>query len=334
MLEHKANISITNTVYKGGDSTGASCPDAVEFVEGFKGTSVVYCFNITNTGNTHLSAITLTNNDLAFNMSGIMNLAPGQSVLVPFKSSIVSNLTNVANVSGNPVFSNGTDIADLADVNAGDPSEVGILVEDYTPPNNETCLQDSWNENRTQPVDDLICTTKEVYVETLVSKPITCVLGSYVNVSVSAFISLASTRSDLGWYIAADGGDALEGNCIVEGLEEAYTYRITETQFGGEVTWLDDECGDVTINGTGALLEVPTFVHATIKCDDENKDNMIDLSVCFTWNTADTDGLCSLTKQTGKANLLPGDSSMCYCEAYNIPNSTVVDPNDDVVPCS
>ena len=334
LLEHKANISITNTVYKGGDSTGASCPDAVEFVEGFKGTSVVYCFNITNTGNTHLSAITLTNNDLAFNMSGIMNLAPGQSVLVPFKSSIVSNLTNVANVSGNPVFSNGTDIADLADVNAGDPSEVGILVEDYTPPNNETCLQDSWNENRTQPVDDLICTTKEVYVETLVSKPITCVLGSYVNVSVSAFISLASTRSDLGWYIAADGGDALEGNCIVEGLEEAYTYRITETQFGGEVTWLDDECGDVTINGTGALLEVPTFVHATIKCDDENKDNMIDLSVCFTWNTADTDGLCSLTKQTGKANLLPGDSSMCYCEAYNIPNSTVVDPNDDVVPCS
>jgi hypothetical protein len=158
-----------------------------------------------------------------------------------------------------------------------------------------------------------------------------------VNVSVSAFISIASTRSDLGWYIAADGGDALEGNCIVEGLEEQYKYYITNTTFGGEVTWLDDECGDVTINGTGAILEVPTFVHATIMCADENKDNKIDLSVCFTWNTKDTDGLCSITssKQTGGSpNLYPGDSSMCYCESYNIPNSTVVEPTDDVVPCS
>ena len=337
LLQHTADISITNTVYLGGDSAGASCAAAVEFVEGYKGTSVVYCFNVTNTGNTYLSAITISDNALTFNTSGFMTLSPGQSVLVPYVASILSNLTNVAVVTGDPVYSNGTEIPNMVDVTDSDPSEVGILVNVYPPENNQTCLQDRWNETGTTPGEDLICTTKDVYVDSMVSKPITCVLGSLVNVSVSAFISIASTRSDLGWYIAADGGDALEGNCIVEGLEEQYKYYITNTTFGGEVTWLDDECGDVTINGTGAILEVPTFVHATIMCADENKDNKIDLSVCFTWDTQDTDGLCSITssKQNGGSpHLTPGSSSMCYCESYNIPNSTVVDPNDDVVPCS
>ena len=339
-----ANITLTNTVYLGNDAGGSGCASALEYVEGLKNTEVVYCFNITNNGSTHLGNITLTDGSLVFNTSDIKMLAPGESVLVPFKSSILANLTNMAIVSGNPVDANGTALPNMSNVNASDPSAVGKMRETpreppYSPPGNETkCLQDSWNETYSTG-GDLLCTTKEVYLESLKSQPITCVLGEMVNVSVTAAINIESTRSDLGWYVAADGGDALEGKCIVNGLQEMFDYTITNTTTGGEVTFDDDACGDVTISGQGkGVLEIPVVVNSAVLCADENEDGLLDMAVCFTWNTKATDSICTLSSSDPATkgvlpDLYPGAASMCYCESYNIPNTTVVKPNDDPVPC-
>jgi uncharacterized repeat protein (TIGR01451 family) len=339
-----ANISLTNMVYLGSDAAGSGCSSAVEYVEGLKNTDVVYCFNITNTGNTYLGSITLSDGSLAFNTSAIKTLAPGESVLVPFKSNILVNLTNIATVSGNPVNANGADIPKMPDVTASDPSAVGKLRETprdppYSPPGNETkCLQDSWNETYSTG-SELICTTKEVYLLSLKSQPITCILGEMVNVSVTAAINIASSRSDLGWYVAADGGDALEGKCIVNGLQEMFDYTITNTTTGGQVTYDDDACGDVTISGQGGgTLEIPVVVNSAVLCADENDDGLLDMAVCFTWNTKATDSICTLSSSDPATkgvlpDLYPGAASMCYCESYNIPNTTVVKPVDDPVPC-
>jgi uncharacterized membrane protein len=339
-----ASIALTNTVYLGSDAAGSGCASAVEYVEGLKDTEVVYCFLISNNGATYLNNIMLKDDALTFTKIDIKMLAPGESVLVPLKASILSNLTNVATVVGNPVSADGTDIPNLDDVTATDPSSVGKLRPTprdppYSPPGNVTkCLQDSWNETG-KSGGDLICTTKEVYLESLTSKPITCVAGEKVKVSVTAVINIASSRSDLGWYVAADGGDALEGTCIVNGLQEMYDYKFTNSTFGGEVTWDDDNCGDVTISGGGGKLEIPVVVNSEVLCADENEDGKLDLAVCFTWNNKATDAICTLSSsdkatQGSLPDLYPGSASMCYCESYNIQNSTVVTPkDDDITPC-
>jgi uncharacterized repeat protein (TIGR01451 family) len=149
---YKPNINLSNTVYVGSDSTGSGCSSAVEYVKGGVGADAVYCFLITNSGATYLSNVTLRDDVLAFNKADIKMLAPGESVLVPFKASILSYLTNIATVVGNPVYANGTDITNLADVTATDPSGVGINVSSVAGDPvfvNVTELADGNNPNRT-----------------------------------------------------------------------------------------------------------------------------------------------------------------------------------------
>lgn len=355
-VEYSPAIHISNTVYLGKD-VGASCGSAVEFVEGKQDAAIVYCFNVTNTGFTHLNNITLEDQVLSFANSSIGLLAPGESIMVALPSTIPGNLTNIAVVTGNPVFANGTDLTDQADVSHSDPSAVGLKTTidgdpkdgdkpPYSPPGepkNSSCLQDSWDDAGND--GDLICTTQEVYMEALVSEPMTCVRGETITVNVSSSIFLESTRYDLGWYIAADDGDALEGVCIVNGLQEAYAYNVDG---GGFVSWGEDHsggndsCGDFFLTGNGGgSITIPVAVDAALICADDNQDGKMDFTVCFTWRLKDTDEFCTLEDEDSDtvgrlADLYPGGTSMCYCASYDIPTIDVVndDATDDTIsPC-
>jgi large repetitive protein len=126
-IEATPSIAISNTVYLGSDD-GAQCASALEYVEAADGTSVVYCFNVTNTGNTYLSNVTVDDAALAITRKEVGGLAPGESKMVFVTSSIPSiALTNVAIATGNPTFASGKDMASVNDVVATDDSSVGAL---------------------------------------------------------------------------------------------------------------------------------------------------------------------------------------------------------------
>jgi hypothetical protein len=334
LLEYKPAIAVDNKVYIGEDN-GVSCGSkAVEMVTGAFRTRVVYCFNVTNTGDTHLNSVKLTNAELNFTDNSIGLLAPKQSVLVAFLSNITANLTNIVVVTGNPSLSDGADISGAQDVTASDPSQVALnktdgdvketVKEPYSPPNTtQECLQDKWTkagENGT-----LVCSPKQVAWEGLTAtKTLQCKPGEKINVTVDGTMMIDGARNDLGWYVAADGGDALMGRCIVNGFQSMYNYTVTKG--AGKIVWLtgaggdNDPCGDVAA-AEKVFLKTRALVNAEVTCADENEDGVLDVSICFTWRADSFNtGVCSIS------NNIPGCTSSCYCSRYDIKKVVVEKP--------
>ena len=347
-LEYFPGIAIDNVVYLGSSDMGMSCSSGVEQVSGKFETNVTYCFNVTNTGDTYLSDIVITNDDLTFEYSFESDkLAPGASVLISEPSNILKNLTNTAVVTANPVLVSGVDISGAEDVTASDPSEVVIEVvggdvrttdkPEYKPPEDPNqCMQDNWEGKGND--GELICATKEVYLESVVSDEAkTCVAGDKVTITVDALVKIAGTRKDFGYYIAVDGGDALRGTCSVNGFQNGNSYPVTSVDgtgaIVGSVAWDTnggdgDDCGDIFTSGGQANVDMPFAVDLEIPCVDENEDGHLDFAVCFTWRTDANDGICDFSKN------IPGDlTGGCFCTRYDVPNIPVEEPTPDIVPC-
>jgi hypothetical protein len=121
-------VNISNVVYIGNDN-GASCNTGVEKVVGYAGTGVVYCFTVTNTGDTHLRNPILTNPKLnGYTRTMTVTLAPGQSTSVSLAGNITADLDNLAIVTASPVLPNGSPIVGISDVTNSDPSGVAMIV--------------------------------------------------------------------------------------------------------------------------------------------------------------------------------------------------------------
>ncbi|MDG1409606.1 MAG: DUF11 domain-containing protein [Acidimicrobiales bacterium] len=126
------DIAINKTVYAGHDS-GAGCAGS-ELVSGVSGAAVTYCFEVTNTGDTYLD-VALADPDLGIDqgdmnvVSGDLSLAPGESVVLYYDSTITADLTNTATATGDPTDDQGVPL-DVADVTDDDTAAV---VLDYTP---------------------------------------------------------------------------------------------------------------------------------------------------------------------------------------------------------
>lgn len=85
----------------------------------------MYCFEVKNIGDTHLNSIALKNPDLEFtDSSSIDILAPGETAIVAYTTTINGNLVNTVEVIGNPVKPDGSDLLGVDDVKDSDPSEV------------------------------------------------------------------------------------------------------------------------------------------------------------------------------------------------------------------
>jgi hypothetical protein len=134
--EENAAIEIAKTVYLGHDG-GASCPGG-ESVTGAKGAGVTYCFEVNNTGNTHLDDITIDDADLGIDetqmtwLRGSTPLAPGESLVYYYEGTIPGNLVNTAETEGNPTDADGNDLPGLDDPTDDDTAavyELGPAIE-------------------------------------------------------------------------------------------------------------------------------------------------------------------------------------------------------------
>jgi hypothetical protein len=75
-------IDIQKTVYAGHNS-GASCGTGGELVNGESGDPVTYCFTVTNTGDTYLDTITITDAGLGITRANL-TLLSGSEPLAPY----------------------------------------------------------------------------------------------------------------------------------------------------------------------------------------------------------------------------------------------------------
>jgi uncharacterized repeat protein (TIGR01451 family) len=252
-LQYSPAIKIENTVYIG-DDLGVSCAfKGVEKVTDLNSTAIVYCFKITNVGDTYLHGIRVENAELNFFDNSVNRLAPNVSTWVAFRSFIFGNLVNNAVVTAHPSLLDGTDIMGAQPVTATDPSEVAFI---YVPPlqPNTTCIDDHWQSAGSN--GTLLCANKQVSLSKVTStKELQCKLGEKIKVSVNGNVLIDGDRNDLGWYIASDGGDAMSGTCTVHGLESSHNYSFTKatnsTKSSARVVWWkkdgadDDQCGDI-----------------------------------------------------------------------------------------
>jgi hypothetical protein len=329
-LQYSPAIKIENTVYVG-DDLGVLCASkSVEKVTDLKSTAIVYCFKITNTGDTYLHGIRVDNAELEFFDTSVDRLAPNESTWVIFPSSIAGSLVNNAVVTARPSFVDGRDILGAQPVTATDPSEVAFIYVP-TPPSNTTCIENHWQsagKNGT-----LLCTNKQVSLSEVAStKKLQCKLGEKIKVSVNGNVLIDGDRNDLGWYVASDGGDALTGTCTVQGLESSYNYSFAKTSNAtkppGRVVWWkkdgadDDQCGDIAGTTGPVELRAPLLVDTEIMCADENEDGIVDVAFCFTWRSdANNKGVCQI------ADNIPGTSCSCYCTRYDIPDVVIETPS-------
>lgn len=314
-LEYRPSVGVANTVYIGSDN-GLACGTAVEKVTEAYETDIVYCFNVSNFGNTYLGSVTVNNAVVGFSEAVNKVFAPGDSLMISVPSTIMGNYTNNVVVVATPVLLNGDVISGAAPVMANDDSEVGMTPKPgapksgdkppYSPPTPPGgCIQNKWDDAGKS--GELICATKDVFLEKLASpNDMSCTLGDSLTITVEGSILIQNGgKFDLGWYVASDGGDALLGTCIVNGIQNGNPYDV---QPSGKVAWDTDgadgdQCGDVfvTSNDNAASIDIPFVVSATLPCKDDNDDGNLDFAVCFTWRDAGNNDVCTFT------NNIPGD---------------------------
>jgi uncharacterized repeat protein (TIGR01451 family) len=126
-LVHTADVDIDVTVITG-DHKAANCAVSTsKFAQGPYGTPVTYCYKVTNVGKTTLSPSALSDANVWFFRTLSEPLAPGATKLFDFPTRIEKSMTNIANVTGNPILADGRDIPDLADVTSHDSAEVYMV---------------------------------------------------------------------------------------------------------------------------------------------------------------------------------------------------------------
>ena len=92
-------LMLLKTVRLGTSGDGGSCPGS-EFVEGFTGDPVVYCFEIINTSDNMIENVWLRDDLLGIDLELAANLGPGQRVTYSAPGEIAAATTNTAWASG------------------------------------------------------------------------------------------------------------------------------------------------------------------------------------------------------------------------------------------
>jgi len=117
-------IELVKTVYIGHDA-GASCPGS-DYELNVAGQTVTYCFEVINTGDTYLNPVIVDDPAIGYTSGNLGNFAPGASITVHVETVMSADLTNVAEVAGNPANEDGSDIPDMDDATDDDPAEVDV----------------------------------------------------------------------------------------------------------------------------------------------------------------------------------------------------------------
>jgi hypothetical protein len=95
-------------------------------------------------------------------------------------------------------------------------------------------------------------------------------------------------KNDLGWYVATDGGDALEDQCMVRALQKDQARSITTGSTTISYNGDGDQCGDVSIISSDSATISNVMIATSqveMPCRDENEDGNVDFAICFTWKS-------------------------------------------------
>jgi hypothetical protein len=118
------SITISKTVHRGSLAV-TSCSEGDELLTGKEGSFVTYCYLVTNTGNTKLAAVKVTDAGISMPSKTVGTLAPGDTKYVNFVTLIPSGGANTDGTAvGNPVDTAGNDIPGIDDVVASDSAAV------------------------------------------------------------------------------------------------------------------------------------------------------------------------------------------------------------------
>ncbi len=127
-------IRLQKSVYAG-HTGGAGCPGQ-DLLAGHVGDPITYCFDIKNTGNTYLNAVTLVDADLGIDRSKMslaqgnpsVPLAPGAHLLYYYETQLTKNLLNTAVTTGTPSDNQGNSLG-LPPVTDDDTAQVVIAIQ-------------------------------------------------------------------------------------------------------------------------------------------------------------------------------------------------------------
>ncbi len=193
-----------------------------------------------------------------------------------------------------------------------------------------TCMDD------VSPLDGLVCTANDVRVSryNVVEGPPSVVEGEYMTVTLQVeLVSGAGERYDIGFFVALDGGDALNGSCFREYLlpplcpnasHPSCVYDPINGPFYNAEFYEDisDTCGDLEQGVTTYRNLTPI----TIEGQDTDGDGFADVGTCVSWDNKKSDGTVKKPSCNCINDTLPGTKSKCRCENVRIGNISVIAP--------
>ena len=164
---------------------------------------------------------------------------------------------------------------------------------------------------------------------------VSCIVNRKIELTMSAKLNetASSTRSDIGIWIATDGGNAQTGAC------NHYNLPVNPLTPGtGVSTGDNDSCGDLN---AGAV--VPSFPLGTFEavCEAAAGSNQLHVPSCLGWTEPGADKVCPLpdAKPNSPPNwatnsadgfrfgTLYANKSKCNCEGFNVPITVIQPPN-------
>lgn len=117
-----AEVTLVKTV-----AVDGVCAHGQEEVEILPGQQVMYCYTVSNSGETYLAGIQITDDVLGFICQVPTEMAPGESVTCTRVATPQEDVCNVGAASGNPVDEKGDDLIDFPDVGDTDGACVDVL---------------------------------------------------------------------------------------------------------------------------------------------------------------------------------------------------------------
>ncbi|HTG82940.1 MAG TPA: hypothetical protein VL949_13400 [Geobacteraceae bacterium] len=127
----------------------------------------------------------------------------------------------------------------------------------------------------------------------------------------------SQARYDIGLYLAADGGDAVTGQCF-DGI-------ITPGEEVPPSSFVDldgDVCGDIDSNNTANATHNPQTVRLTVNttCVGDPVTHKLKLNNCTSWRQPGSNTVCSGAYAGNPAtyDAFPGSPSKCNCEQKTI----------------
>ena len=173
-----------------------------------------------------------------------------------------------------------------------------------------------------------ICTAEDVRVgqfNVIGAAPTTCVAGDPVTLTLQAVtICGSSSRYDVGFYVAQDGGDAMKRGSVcfrdylnpvsADNLDQDLNCSLDNPGDGSDncgpyyngESKRNDTCGDIQQNLSN-LFTLNDGAPITFTCTDRNGDGIADIGACVSWDNQAGAGCFN------ELSTIPGTPSKCKC---------------------